>query len=72
MIFDNFTIKYGFSGAGYILNFVAGGNQNLSYDIAEVMRRVIEDSGANIRIIIDELSQYLPPENPDGNENNVR
>ena len=68
MIFDNITINYGFNGVGYKLSIVAEDNQNLPYDIAEAMRRVIEDSGANLRIVIDELSQYLPPEYPDGEE----
>lgn len=68
MIFGNITINYGFNGVGYTLSIVAGDNQNLPYDIAEAMRRVIEDSGANLRIVIDELSQYLPPKYPDGEE----
>lgn len=68
MIFENITINYEFNGVGYALSIVAGDNQNLPYDIAEAMRRVIEDSGANLRIVIDELSQYLPPEYPDGDE----
>ena len=66
MIFDNTTINYGFNGVGYTLSIVAGDNQNLPYDIAEAMHHVIEDSGANPRIVIDELSQYLP-EYPDDN-----
>ena len=65
MIFDNITINYGFNGVGYKLSIVAGDNHKLTYDIAEAMHRVIEDSGANLRIIIDELSQYLPPKNPE-------
>lgn len=69
MIFDNITIKYGFNGVGYTLSIVAGDNHNLPYDIAEAMRRVIEDSGANLRIVIDELAQYLPPENTEDDEN---
>lgn len=64
MIFDNITINYVFNGVGYTLNIGAGLNHNLPYDIAEAMHRVIEDSGANLRIVINELSQYLPPENP--------
>lgn len=66
MIFDNITINYGLNGVGYKLSIVAGDNQNLPYDIAEAMHRVIEASGANLRIVIDELSQYLP-EYPDDN-----
>lgn len=69
MIFDNITIKYGFNGVGYTLSIAAGYNHNLPYDIAEAMHRVIEDSGANLRIVIEELSQYLPPENTDDDEN---
>ena len=69
MIFGNITINYGFNGVGYTLSIVAGDNQNLPYDIAEAMHRVIEDSGANLRIVIEELSQYLPPENTDDDEN---
>ena len=68
MILDNITISYVFNGVGYTLNIGAGLNHNLSYDIAEAMRRVIEDSGANIRIIIDEPSQYLPEEYANDNE----
>ena len=68
MIFGNITINYGFNGVGYALSIVAGDNQNLPYDIAEAMHRVIEDSGANLRIVIDELAQYLPPENAEDNE----
>ena len=68
MIFDNITINYGFNGVGYTLSIVAGDNHSLPYDIAEAMHRVIEDSGANLRIVIDELSQYLPPENTEDNE----
>lgn len=68
MIFENITINYEFNGVGYTLSIVAGDNQNLPYDIAEAMHRVIEDSGANLRIVIEELSQYLPPEYPDGEE----
>ena len=72
MIFSDITINYKFNGIGYTLSIVTGDNQNLPYNIAEAMHRVIEDSGANLRIVIDELSQYLPPENPDDNENNIR
>ena len=68
MIFDNITINYGFNGVGYTLSIVAGDNHNLPYDIAEAMHRVIEASGANLRIVIDELAQHLPPENPEDNE----
>ena len=68
MIFDNITINYKFNGVGYTLSIVAGDNHSLPYDIAEAMHRVIEDSGANLRIVIEELSQYLPPEYPDGEE----
>ena len=68
MIFGNITINYGFNGVGYTLSIVAGDNQNLPYDIAEAMHRVIEDSGANLRIVIEEMSQYLPPENAEDNE----
>ena len=68
MIFDNITINYKFNGVGYTLSIVAGDNHSLPYDIAEAMHRVIEDSGANLRIVIEELSQYLPPEYPDGDE----
>ena len=68
MIFDNITINYGFNGVGYTLSIAAGDNHNLPYDIAEAMHRVIEDSGANLRIVIEELSQYLPPENAEDNE----
>lgn len=68
MIFDNITINYELNGVGYTLSIVAGDNHSLPYDIAEAMHRVIEDSGANLRIVIDELSQYLPPENTEDNE----
>ena len=68
MIFENITINYKFNGIGYTLSIVAGDNHNLPYDIAEAMHRVIEDSGANLRIVIDELSQYLPPENTEDDE----
>lgn len=68
MIFENITINYGLNGVGYTLSIVAGDNHNLPYDIAEAMHRVIEDSGANLRIVIEELSQYLPPEYLDGDE----
>ena len=57
MIFDNITINYGFYGVGYTLSIVAGDNQNLPYDIAEAMRRVIEDCGANLRSVSCELAQ---------------
>lgn len=64
MIIDNISINYeakvfGF-GIGNSFRINVRGNQNLSYDIAEAMHRVIKASGANLRIIIDELSQYLP------------
>lgn len=70
MIIDNISINYeakvfGF-GIGNSFRIIVRGNQNLSYDIAEAMHRVIEASGANLRIVIDELSQYLP-EYPDDN-----
>ena len=68
MIFENITINYGFNGVGYTLSIVAGDNHNLPYDIAEAMHRVIEDSGANLRIVIEELSQYLPPENTEDDD----
>ena len=68
MIFGNITINYRFNGVGYTLSIVAVDNPNLPYDIAEAMHRVIEDSGANLRIVIDELSQYLPPENTEDDE----
>ena len=55
MIFDNITINYGFNGVGYTLSIVAGDNQNLPYDIAAAMHRVIEDYGANLRIVIEKL-----------------
>ena len=41
---------------------------NDAKSIVEAMRCVIEDSGANLRIVIDELSQYLPQEYPNDNE----
>ena len=68
MILDNITISYIFNGVGYTLNIGAGLNHNLSYDIAEAMRRVIEDSGANLQIIINEFSQYLPQEYSNNNQ----
>ena len=72
MIIDNISINYeakvfGF-GIGNSFRILVRGNQNLSYDIAEAMHRVIEASGANLRIVIDELAQHLPPENTEDNE----
>lgn len=72
MIIDNISINYeakvfGF-GIGNSFKISVRGNQNLSYEIAEAMHRVIEASGANLRIVIDELAQHLPPENPEDNE----
>lgn len=64
MIFDNITINYKFNGIGYTLSIVAGDNHNLPYDIAEAMHRVIEDSGANLRIIIDEHLSIFHPKIP--------
>ena len=56
MIFSDITINYKFNGIGYTLSIVAGDNHNLRYDIAEAVYRVVECSGADLQIIVEEHS----------------
>lgn len=58
MIVEPIIIKFTYSGVFYSLTVPA--NDNLSYNLAEVFKELIEKASANPEIVIEELKNNFP------------
>lgn len=61
-MFNNIKINYIYNGINVTLSYEDTYSDNLPYDLAEMFRKVIEDSSANHEIVIEQLKKSFPVE----------
>ena len=59
---NNIKISYIHNGINVTLSYEDTYSDNLPYDLAEMFRKVIEDSNANYEIVIEQLKNSFPIE----------
>lgn len=57
---NNIKISYIHHGVNITMSYEDPYSDNLPYDLAEMFRKVIEDSNANPEIVIEQLKNSFP------------